>query len=103
MLRYTKDQLFQEGQSRDIAVSPVNTPGEFVESKQPRARDLFSSLEHPVLGSYMQMGSMHRFSNTPTKTHRSAPTLGQHNFEVYNDWLGMTIDQVARLKANRTI
>ena len=102
-LRYTKDQLFQEGQSRDIAVSPVNTPGEFVESKQTRARGLFSSLEHPVLGSYMQMGSMHRFSNTPTKTHRSAPTLGQHNFEVYSDWLGMTIDQVARLKANRTI
>ena len=44
--RYTKEELYEEGQKRRIAVTPINTAGEFVEMEQTKARGLFVDMEH---------------------------------------------------------
>ncbi|MBI4337478.1 MAG: CoA transferase [Chloroflexi bacterium] len=97
--QYTKDGLYQEGQRRHIAVSPMNTPGEFVESRQTRGRGVFLSTEHPFIGPYRHMGPLHRFSKTPAGVRRPAPMVGQHNAEVYCGELGLTARQLSALRA----
>ena len=61
--RYPKLALYLEGQSRHLAVSPMNTPAEFVESEQTQARDFFLEAEHPVVGPYQQVGPLHRYGD----------------------------------------
>ena len=39
--RHTKEELYEEGQKRRIAVTPINTAGEFIEMEQTKARGLF--------------------------------------------------------------
>lgn len=97
--KQTKDQLFAEGQKRHIPTTPVNTPGEFANDPHVGERDLFVSTEHPVVGPYRQMGPIHKYSETPGTVFRSAPTIGQHNAEVYSGELGVTTDELTDLKA----
>jgi crotonobetainyl-CoA:carnitine CoA-transferase CaiB-like acyl-CoA transferase len=44
--RHTKEELYEEGQKRHIAVTPINTVGEFMNSEQVKAREAFVDMEH---------------------------------------------------------
>ena len=98
-MRYTKEELYEEGQRRRISVSPVNTPVEFMESPHTRAREIFIEMEHPEVGKYMHLGPVPRFSDTPGRVTRTAPLLGQHNEEVYCGELGFSQEELFALAA----
>lgn len=98
-LRYTKEELYEEGQRRHIGVSPVNTPVEFMESAHTKARRIFLEMEHPVIGRYLHFGPVPRLSETPGRVTRTAPLVGQHNEEVYCGELGFTKPELAALAA----
>jgi crotonobetainyl-CoA:carnitine CoA-transferase CaiB-like acyl-CoA transferase len=101
--RYTKEELYDEGQKRRIAVTPINTAGEFVEMPQTKARGLFVELEHPVIGKYQQFGVVPRLMETPGAIYCPAPLLGEHNKEIYVDELGMNNDDLVALRAEGVI
>lgn len=68
------------------------------------AREFFEPLTHSVVGEQwfprfpMRMsGGPHRFWNRP------APTLGEHNDEILTGELGLTAEQMERLRAERII
>src|SRR5574341_2159006 len=63
--RHTKEELYEEGQKRRIAVTPINTAREFIEMEQTTARELFVDMEHPVIGKYKQFGVVPRLMETP--------------------------------------
>ena len=98
-----KNDIYVEGQRRHIAVTPVNTPQDFVESQQTEARGIFSSVYHPVMGEYKHFGPVHQFSETPGAIHRSAPLVGEHNHEVFCGELGLSIHQLSILTASGVI
>jgi benzylsuccinate CoA-transferase BbsE subunit len=101
--RYTKEELYEEGQRRRIAVTPINTAGEFIEMEQTKARELFVDMEHPVIGKYKQFGVVPRLMETPGGIYRPAPLLGAHNKEIYADELGMSNDDLMALRAEEVI
>ena len=101
--RRTKEELYEEGQKRRIAVTPINTAGEFIEMEQTKARQLFVDMEHPVIGKYKQFGVVPRLMETPGGIYRPAPLLGEHNKEIYVDELGMTNDDLVALRAEGVI
>jgi crotonobetainyl-CoA:carnitine CoA-transferase CaiB-like acyl-CoA transferase len=101
--RYTKEELYEEGQKRRIAVTPINTAGEFIEMEQTKARGLFVDMEHPVIGKYKQFGVVPRLMETPGSIHRPAPLLGEHNDEIYCGELGMSRDDLVALRAEGVI
>jgi len=95
--RYTKKEIYMESQSRHLAVTPMNTPGEFVESEQTKARRLFQDVDHPAIGKLPQMVPMHRGAE-PEPPRRPAPTIGQHNDEVFGE-LGLSAAEISGLRA----
>lgn len=101
--QYTKLEMYLEAERRHLAVSPVCTPAEFVESEQTKGRDFFQVIEHPVVGKYGQMGLMHRYSEARTDIESAAPTIGQHNDEVLSGELGLSAEDIVALKAKGVI
>ena len=101
--RHTKEELYEQGQKRRIAVTPINTAGEFIEMEQTKARGLFVDVEHPVIGKYKQFGVVPRLMETPGAIHRAAPLLGEHNREVFIGDLGMNNDDLVALRAEGVI
>jgi len=101
--RHTKEELYEQGQKRRIAVTPINTAGEFIEMEQTKARGLFVDMEHPVIGKYKQFGVVPRLMETPGAIHRAAPLLGEHNREVFIGDLGMNNDDLVALRAEGVI
>ena len=101
--RHTKEELYEEGQKRRIAVTPINTVGEFINSEQVKERETFVDMEHPVIGKYAQFGPVPRFSESKGGITRTAPLLGEHNKEIYCDELGMTSDDLVALRAEGVI
>jgi len=101
--RYTKEELYEDGQKRRIAVTPINTAGEFIEMEQTKSRGLFVDMEHPVIGKYKQFGVVPRLMETPGSIYRAAPLLGEHNKDVFIGDLGMDNDDLVALRAEGVI
>jgi 2-methylfumaryl-CoA isomerase len=68
--------------------SPYQTVKQLV-SEDPRAsiaNPRLSEINHPGLGRFLTSGSPLRFGATPPVPARPAPTLGQHNLEVFREF-----------------
>ncbi|MDH3445175.1 MAG: CoA transferase [Deltaproteobacteria bacterium] len=98
-IKYTKEELYDDGQKRRIAVTPINTAGEFIESPQTKERGLFVEMNHPVIGKYKQFGVVPRLMDSPGGIYRPAPLLGEHNNEIYSGELGMSTDDLVALRS----
>ena len=101
--RYTKEELYEEGQRRRIAVSCINTVGEFMESPQTKAREIFVEMDHPMVGKYLQFGPVPRLYENPGRITRRAPLLGEHNEDIYCGELGFAKDDLIALRASGVI
>lgn len=96
---FTKEEMYEEGQRRRISVTPINTAGEFMESAQTKARELFVEMHHPVVGKYFEFAGVPRLKECPGAIHRPAPLLGEHNHEIYCGELGFASDDLIALRA----
>ena len=101
--KHTKEELYDEGQKRRIAVTPINTAGEFIEMEQTKSRQLFVDMEHPAIGRYKQFGAVPRLMETPGGIYRPAPLLGEHNKEIFMDELGMSSEDLVALRSEEVI
>ena len=101
--RHTKEELYEEGQKRRIAVTPINTVGEFMNSEHVKARETFTDMQHPVIGKYAHFAPVPRLSATPGRVTRTAPLIGEHNEEIYRGELGMSKDDLVALRASGVI
>ena len=70
-----------------------------------RARTLFESLDHPVVGRHELPSAPFRFASRGDAgwLRRPAPTVGQHNDEVLREVLHLTDDELTRLRADTVI
>ncbi len=82
---------------------PINTPADSVENPHTRARSVWVDVEHPVTGPVRQPGRPGIMSGTPWQVSRPAPTLGQHNREVYCGALGFSTKELQRLRQTGVI
>ena len=96
---FTKEEMYEEGQRRRISVTPINTAGEFMESAQTKARELFVELHHRMVGKYFEFAGVPRLTECPGAIHRPAPLLGEHNHEIYCGELGFAGDDLIALRA----
>jgi crotonobetainyl-CoA:carnitine CoA-transferase CaiB-like acyl-CoA transferase len=100
---FTKQEMYEEGQRRRISVTPINTPGEFVECAQTKARELFVEMAHPAAGKYFEFAGVPRLKECPGAIHRPAPLLGEHNREIFCGELGFSSDDLIALNAAAVI
>ena len=88
----------KEGQDWRIPVSPVYSTEDMFKSPQHQARGYFVEVEHPTLGRVTQPGAILRMTETPWRMKRPAPSLGEHNEEVYGGLLGYNNEDLVRLR-----
>ena len=67
------------------------------------ARDAIVSVAHPDFGKIRMQNVAPRLSETPGGIRAPSPALGQHNEEIYVDFLGMPRERYERLKAAKVI
>ena len=80
----SKYEIAREGQRRRIPCFPVNTISDLLSDAHLAARDFFISVDHPIAGTFAHPGAAYRLSGASSPTaRRAAPTLGQHNDEVF--------------------
>jgi len=98
------DDLYKAAQAKRIPLAPAYDAAGLLESQHLREREFFVSLDHPVAGTYRYPGSpYHGFSETPAEVREPAPTLGQHNQEVYGGILGLSQEEIAALRQRAVI
>lgn len=101
--KFTRAELFAEGQKLGVPVTPVNAPGEYMKSETAKSRNFFVYLEHPFLGRHPYARPPYKLSVTPARKERPAPLLGQHNEEIYCGELGFTREDLCGMRARRVI
>ena len=89
--------------SSDVPVSPINSIADIFEHPHIKARGTLVEISDPILGTIKMPGIVPRMSDSPGQITSLSPRLGQHNEEIYGDWLGFTEDEMDRLKEDGVI
>lgn len=89
-----KWELFPKAAAARMLFGLVQTPGELANCPQLESRHFYRETEHPVMGRLRVPAELFKLSATPYQLTRSAPTLGQHNREIYVEGLGYAAGQV---------
>jgi crotonobetainyl-CoA:carnitine CoA-transferase CaiB-like acyl-CoA transferase len=99
---WLKDQsaldLYKKAQARRIPFAPVSTMGDLLGSDHLKQRGFFVEIAHPAAGTHKYPGAPLKYSRTPWEIRRPAPTLGQHNNEIFGARLGVGPERLAELR-----
>ncbi len=79
-------------------IAAVHGIGDLFESPQLKERGFFRETDHPVAGTLTYPGPQFRMSEVEWTAGR-APLLGEHNTEVYCEEMGMSREDLLRLRA----
>ena len=82
-LEKTAEEWFHHAQEWRFPFAPVQTMADISGSPQLKERGYFVEFPHPAVGTLRYPGAPFRMSETPRRQNRPAPTLGQHNSEIF--------------------
>ncbi len=86
-----------------IPCGPVNTVDQVIKDPQVLAREMLVRVADPVLGSIPMAGLPIKLSATPGAIQGPAPRLGEHTESVLAEWLKLSPEDVARLRAEGVV
>jgi len=64
---------------------------------------MLERVEHPELGEIVVPSTPLRLHGTAKVATRPSPTIGQHNTEIYGDWLGLSAAEIQELRETGAI
>ena len=100
----TKAELLNGAAKRRILLAPVNTVADLPENPQLSFRNYWQDVSHPELGVTLKYpGPSVKADPCPQQIHRRAPTIGEHNREIYEEELGLSLEQYQQFKAKGVI
>jgi len=76
---------------------------EMLEDPHFAAREAIVSAPHPQFGSIRMQNVIPKLSATPGRIRTPSPALGEHNDEIYLDFLGLPRERYETLKNARVI
>ena len=97
-MEHTKEEILQLCLKNRVPCVPVLNFDEVLSDPQLSSRGYFQELGHPEAGNFRYPGPPYRFSASPPRVVRAAPTLGQHNREILCDELGLVASEYANLR-----
>jgi crotonobetainyl-CoA:carnitine CoA-transferase CaiB-like acyl-CoA transferase len=91
---FTADEAIVLLRDHGVGVAEILDYKQVLESDQTKDRDLIQPIVHPIAGEIEVPGFGPKFSETPGGVRTPAPTLGEHNEEVYSGLLGYSLEQI---------
>ncbi len=96
---YPREVVLEKFEEAETAIGPVYDTSQFMEDPQVKARQSIVSVDDPDLGTVRMQNTFPLMSETPGKINFTGPTeMGTHNHEIYIERMGMSEDDVQRLK-----
>jgi len=100
----TKAELLEGCVKHGVMLYPVMTTADMFDNQQLTARDFWTDVEHPELGTKITYpGAFGIFSELSPRISHRAPLIGEHNEEIYTGELGIARDKLVELKRNGII
>jgi crotonobetainyl-CoA:carnitine CoA-transferase CaiB-like acyl-CoA transferase len=98
-----RDELIEHCLSFEVPIGPIYNVADIYKDPQFRARQNFIEWEEPRTGKITIPNVIPRLSETPGEIRSLGPDIGQHNDEIFRERLGLSEDEIAKLKASKVI
>lgn len=102
MLSHTRAEAWEAGRKAHAMIAPLFTGVDIWEDENFRQRGLWTSVEHPDLGTLPMLGRPYIFELTPWRVRSAAPRLGEHTDAVLAE-AGVATEESARLRAQGVV
>jgi crotonobetainyl-CoA:carnitine CoA-transferase CaiB-like acyl-CoA transferase len=86
-----------------VPVGPIYGIKEIVEDEQYKARDMLQEIELPDGKKVLVPGIVPKLSETPGEIKWSGPSLGEHNEEIYTEFMNFSFEKFKKLKEQGVI
>jgi CoA:oxalate CoA-transferase len=86
-----------------VPCAPVRDLKEVINDRHMHERGMLEEIDHPEFGRITVPTSPLRFHGADKVATTPSPKVGQHNGDVYGDWLGLTETEIADLKSEGAI
>jgi crotonobetainyl-CoA:carnitine CoA-transferase CaiB-like acyl-CoA transferase len=101
---FKAEELWRKAQDRGIPWVPVRHPEENLNDEQWQIRGTFADVDHPELGVRLRYAiAPTRAEECPWRMGPRAPLVGEHNQAVFCQELGITPDELERMRQARVI
>jgi len=87
----------------EVPNAPILGIREALSQPQAIERQMVVETDHPVLGKVPIVNRPFRFPGDPQPVPSAPPVLGQHTDEILHDVLGLTDEQIAKLRAAKVV
>lgn len=99
LLQRTKREVFTVCQDSGVMCAPVNNTEDLFEDPQLASRGYFTDVDNWLAGRIAQPGPPFKMTETPWSIRSPAPMLGQHNEEIYCNYLGYSKSDLVLLRS----
>lgn len=89
--------------AHDVVVGLVYSIADIFEDPQYRARESIIDVSDEDFGSVKMPAAVPKFSKTPGRVVHSGRGIGADNDEIYREWLGLSEEEIAELRADKVI
>lgn len=101
--KHTTEEAVTKMEEADAIVGPVYDIADVFEDEQFEAREDLVSVEDEDLGEVTTHATVPKFSKTPGEVQRLGGEQGQHNEQIYHEWLELDEREYQRLREEEVI
>ena len=98
-----RSELIAKLDEADVPVGPVNDVAEILADPQVRARRLVGSFDYPGVGEFKALAIPYKFLGWDNPEIGAPPGLGEHTAKVLNELLGLSLQEISRLRGAKAI
>jgi CoA:oxalate CoA-transferase len=103
-LQKNTEEWFDIFEKVQIPYSPINSIDKVMKNKQVLSRNMFVDVEDKKAGKIKIAGNPIKMSSIEEKDFRDpAPGIGEHNAKIYSELLGLSIEEIEKLKKEGVI
>lgn len=99
----TRKELLVGAVKHHVMLCPLATTEDIVGSAQLADRNFWVELSHPGKGSVTYPGAFAKSTEAPPVVSRRAPMVGEHTQEVFGEILGLSEEEIRRLREDGVI
>ena len=101
--RVDRARLLSVLDEADVPVGPVNDVAEILADPHVRVRRLTGSFDYPEVGEFKALAIPYKFLGWDNPEIGRPPTLGEHTDSLLKEMLGLSAQEVSRLRAGKAI